>query len=57
MDWIPLRKYNVHLVDLQVDRVIALCSELHESILQGDILSIQRLSELELSVPSLHIPD
>lgn len=50
MNWIPLRKYHVHLVDKEVTKVIERHHNLRESILEGDVLSIEKMSQLELSV-------
>lgn len=50
MKWIPLRSYNVPLIDRQADRAIEDFNKLRESIFQGDILAVEKMSELQSSV-------
>ena len=42
--WLPLRNYNTPLIDRQIDRAIEFYNEIRESIMEGDILSVQKMS-------------
>lgn len=44
MKWLPLRNYNIPLIDRQIDCAIELYNETRESIMEGDILSVQKMS-------------
>jgi hypothetical protein len=50
MNWLPLRKNNVPLIDRQVEKAVALHCELQKLTIEGDLLNLQKLSELELSI-------
>jgi len=57
MNWLPLRKNNVPLIDRQVEKVKLLHESLQKMILEGDIAGVQQMSELDLSVNGRKIID
>lgn len=46
MNWLPLRKNNIPLIDRQIEKAITIHQEIQQSIMEGDILSVQKMSDL-----------